>query len=321
MPAAQNGLKICSNPNCIHGGKPQPIDNFNKCARSKDGLNVYCKDCRKKYREENKDKIIEQKKTHYKKNFEKIQAYKKMWWDLNKEEKCKERRQKYEENKDTILAKQKEDYKQNKEKYQERSKKYRCQNKEKLSEHSKAWRKALALYDTYFDQISKYEECQRDPENLELIQVKCKYCGKFFNPSNGQLQARLNAINRSFQYQNRSHGECNLYCSKACKLSCPSYRKRTPNGKIKQNTSREVQPELRKMVLARDNWTCQKCGKSKEDFPELVLHCHHIDPVKSNPIESADIDNCVTFCKECHKWVHKNIPGCSLADLRKCINT
>jgi 5-methylcytosine-specific restriction endonuclease McrA len=49
------------------------------------------------------------------------------------------------------------------------------------------------------------------------------------------------------------------------------------------------------MVFERDNYKCVKCGEEKP------LHCHHIDPVKGNPIESADIDNCITLCKKCHK--------------------
>jgi len=77
-----------------------------------------------------------------------------------------------------------------------------------------------------------------------------------------------------------------------------------------------VQPELRKLVLLRDNYTCQKCNTSKEDNPDLELHCHHIDPVINNPIESADIDNCITLCKLCHKEIHKTISGCGFNELK-----
>jgi len=53
-------------------------------------------------------------------------------------------------------------------------------------------------------------------------------------------------------------------------------------------------------------------GKTVE---EAQLHCHHIDPVSQNPIESADIDNCITLCKECHKEVHKK-DDCKYHELR-----
>lgn len=45
--------KVCSNPNCIHKGKPQPRSNFHKRTASNDNLCCWCKDCirekRKKY--------------------------------------------------------------------------------------------------------------------------------------------------------------------------------------------------------------------------------------------------------------------------------
>jgi 5-methylcytosine-specific restriction endonuclease McrA len=63
------------------------------------------------------------------------------------------------------------------------------------------------------------------------------------------------------------------------------------------------------MVLERDGHQCIKCG-SKEG-----LQCHHIDPVATNPIESADLDNCVTLCMECHREVHQK-DGCRYGQLR-----
>ena len=226
-------------------------------------------------------------------------------------------------------AKQKEYYEKNKERLLAYHKKYRedhkdavkkkvseCydKNKEKYNKRKREYANSPAEYDIFIDKISPYEECQRDPENQELIQVRCKYCGRWFNPTNDQLRHRLTALN--CEITGRTHGESNLYCSEACKKSCPTYGQILYPKDFKQNTSREVQPELRKMVLARDNWTCQKCGKSKDEIPELILHCHHIFPLNEDPIRSADIDNCETLCKECHEWKHKNIPGCSYPELK-----
>jgi len=63
------------------------------------------------------------------------------------------------------------------------------------------------------------------------------------------------------------------------------------------------------MVLKRDDYTCQKCGS------EEILHCHHIFPLNENPVMSADINNCITLCKSCHKLAHK-IPGCGYHEMR-----
>jgi 5-methylcytosine-specific restriction endonuclease McrA len=67
---------------------------------------------------------------------------------------------------------------------------------------------------------------------------------------------------------------------------------------------------LRQMVLLRDNYTCQKCGS------EVSLHCHHIWPLNESPITSADMDECITLCKSCHKEIHMNVAGCGYYEMR-----
>ena len=108
-------------------------------------------------------------------------------------------------------------------------------------------------------------------------------------------------------------GEHRLYCSDGCKRACPIYGKRTKTlmkedairaGRLNWlELNREVQPELRQMVLKRDDYKCVKCDNVNE------LHCHHIFPVSTDPLLSADIDNCITLCVECHKEVHQQ-DGC-----------
>jgi 5-methylcytosine-specific restriction endonuclease McrA len=36
------------------------------------------------------------------------------------------------------------------------------------------------------------------------------------------------------------------------------------------------------------------------------LRCHHITGVEINPVESADLDNCITLCYNCHSRVHSS---------------
>ena len=237
-----------------------------------------CREYHKEYREQNKDKIKEYR-------------------EQNKD-KIKERDKKYRErNKDRIKEYQKEYQK-------EYGKEYREQNKDRIKEYQKEYDERIALYETYKDRLIGVDyKC--DEEGYLL--VRCKYCNKWFHPNNQSVRSYIQA----------GDGRLNLYCSEGCKKSCPTYGMRKYEKGFRQNTSREVQPELRKLVLERDNWTCQKCGKSKDEDINLILHCHHIDPVKSNPIESADMDNCVTLCKECHKEAHRR-KGCRYSDLANC---
>ena len=164
----------------------------------------------------------------------------------------------------------------------------------------------IPLYDTYAHQIDYCESVRRSPKNKDFLEIACTYCGKFFMPSTKEVQNRISALIG----REGSRGELRVYCSDGCKKACPIFRKKEwPEG-FKPATSREVQAELRQMVLERDDWTCQKCEET-----DAELHCHHITGVVQNPIESADIDNCITFCKNCHKWAHQQ-EGCRYHDLK-----
>jgi len=119
-------------------------------------------------------------------------------------------------------------------------------------------------------------------------------------------------------YLSAKYGNSN-FCSKNCSQkgnnnNFNNFNKNVwPKG-FKIATSREAQPELRQMVLKRDNYTCQKCNKHQDEL-KTGLHCHHIEGIRWEPLESADMDKCITLCKNCHKAVHK-IEGCNYNDMK-----
>lgn len=165
----------------------------------------------------------------------------------------------------------------------------------------------LPLYKTYKDQLYCENTSPVMERGLELFEVKCTYCDRFFRPSLYSVKNRVNFL------KGTSNNESRFYCSDKCKKACPIYGQKLYPKDFKISTSREVQPDLRKMVLKRDNYTCQHgdCGKTIED---AELHCHHIEGINVNPIESADMDLCITLCKKHHKLVHKE-KGCRYVDL------
>ena len=164
--------------------------------------------------------------------------------------------------------------------------------------------KGIPKYDLYAPKLEPYEECKRSKRDPNILRVKCAYCGIWFIPTLNQITARVDGIN---------HNDGNrFYCTPLCKKECPIAGQHKYYKGQKGSNSREVQPQLRQLVFARDKYECQKCGSTES------LHCHHIDPVISNPIESADMDNCITLCKECHKWCHMNIDGCGYGELANC---
>ena len=169
-------------------------------------------------------------------------------------------------------------------------------------------KRGLPFYDTYAGQISYCEEVKRNKHDIDILEIKCAYCGKWFIPK------RVAIINRICSLEGNQTGECRLYCSAQCKKECPTYKQiKYPKG-FKSATSREVQPELRQLCFERDNYTCQKCKKHQNEL-QTGLHCHHIEGIRHEPLESADLDNVITVCKTCHKEIHKQ-PDCGYYDMR-----
>ena len=176
--------------------------------------------------------------------------------------------------------------------------------------------KNIPMYDTYVSQLEWCEEVRRSPTDRNILEVRCTYCGRWFIPSRIYVTRRLQAL------KDQITGYQNFYCSEGCKQACPLYQK-SPDQLMKEDAirasrlgwlelNREVQPELRKLVLERDGYQCTKCSSKGP------LHCHHIYPVATDPLESADMDNCITLCIDCHKKVHKK-DGCKYGELKICI--
>jgi len=176
-----------------------------------------------------------------------------------------------------------------------------------IGRYKKPYRKSnIPPYDTFQPQLEPYGvECRRNKDDENVLEVKCMYCDRWHIPLYTSVQSKISAI------KGKTSGEQNLYCSDECKKACPTYRQILYPKDFKINTSREVQPELRKLVLKRDNYTCQKCGTSNTE-----LHCHHYEGVEVNPVESADMDQCITLCKECHNEVHKK-DKCGIKDYQR----
>jgi len=59
---------------------------------------------------------------------------------------------------------------------------------------------------------------------------------------------------------------------------------------------------FRNIVRSRDNWTCQKCGRSE------YVQAHHIDQVKDYPLFTNLPDNGISLCVYCHADAHPEVP-------------
>jgi len=160
------------------------------------------------------------------------------------------------------------------------------------------YNKGIPLYNTYAYRMDYAENCRRNNDDRNILETKCAYCGSWFIPTISQVYERIRAL------EGRNYGEQRIYCSNKCKMECPIYHQILYPKDSKPKTSREVHPELRQMRFKIDNYTCQKCGKHQGEL-KVGLHCHHIEGIRWEPLESADLDKCITVCKNCHLEIHK----------------
>jgi len=142
----------------------KPVDGFHKCIGRKDGLDFYCRLCKKEYRKANSDKIKEYKKEYYKTNSDKIKEYIKEYRKANSD-KIKEYNKEYREANFEYI---KEYRKANSDKIKESTKEYRKANSDKIKESTKEYRKANS------DKIKEYkkEYAKDNPDKRNALQAK-----------------------------------------------------------------------------------------------------------------------------------------------------
>lgn len=257
------------------------IECFSRDKSKSDGRKSCCKECDRIYNKNNKTKRIEWQKKYDEKNKEKIYQYQRKY------RKC------------------------NKGKIRDRSKSWYENNKNRKKIKTVDWYNSYIKFTSeskYRKEIELYEEVKESTDGN--LMCKCAYCGEWFEPVRRQIASRIDAING----KSGKNAENRLYCSQKCKDNCPVYRQHLYSKDQKPATSREVQPELRQLVFERDNYTCQKCSTHRDNL-EVGIHCHHKEGILWEPIQSADVDMCITLCECCHKEVH-SIDGCGYNDLK-----
>ena len=59
--------------------------------------------------------------------------------------------------------------------------------------------------------------------------------------------------------------------------------------------------DKRDYILKLGNYTCEKCLKSKEKYPRLILNVHHIH---YNSLGNEGRHDLMILCSKCHKKEH-----------------
>jgi hypothetical protein len=146
--------------NCTKCNINKDLTEFSKRKSSKDGLNLWCKNCNKSYLKtyylENKERLDEINKEHYQVNKESYLIRSKNYRDNNREQIAEYHEEYYEKNKNILIEYKKIHYSENKEEYLTKSKEYREENKEEYLNYLKEWR------ENNKEKILDYKEENRD---------------------------------------------------------------------------------------------------------------------------------------------------------------
>ena len=190
---------------------------------------------------------------------------------------------------------------------------YYLENVDYIKEYRIKRNQQFANYSSYVHKIDFVDKVRRDPNNQKLIQVQCKLCKKWFNPTNRQIALRVHAL---FGKSISIGTENNLYCSQECKDSCPLYntnastlitQQRLKSNNLKKEDFQRMTQELRSYFLKLRN--PNRCELCEEEFNQKDLILHHIVPVAIEHMLEADEDNVIFICKDCHSKTHQ-IDGC-----------
>lgn len=116
----------------------------------------------------------------------------------------------------------------------------------------------------------------KDNPQYNRVDKNCKFCGKEFTVKNYRKDTAL-------------------YCSRKCKTD-DNLGLSSETERLRKNNDYKIWREL---VYERDNYSCQKCLVKGGE-----INAHHIQNFSDNKDLRLDIDNGITFCRECHYKFH-----------------
>lgn len=289
--------KLVTEKTCYKCNKTKSPEEFHKNKYNYDGLQKMCKLCRSETYHVS-DKTLKRK------------------YDADR----------YQKNKESHNILCRKHYSDHKEEYKIYNKEYHKKNKEVCNVRNKQYSTSNARYEGFFNKLTIDESPILHNDGVSL-EVKCKYCGKYFIPTNRMVTKRTGALNGIVE------GDGYLYCSDSCKYSCPVFGQhkypkgfKQKNGEITENSGHEGDEIWRQEIIKRNieeygQLQCEICGNTNEN----ELSTHHEKPRKTHPEMSLDPDNGWVLCSfgkgnNCHlKYGHPKGTSCSTVELAKLV--
>lgn len=174
----------------------------------------------------------------------------------------------------------------------------------------------LKFYEKNYPYSFMIDEMREDPKTKK-VQVRCTYSECEHSEKNDgwfDLTPTL-ACFREYDLV-RDWDGYNYYCSDECRCLCPIRGKNAQTlikeraliiGGVNDEEHEWIGMKIddsdkkvwRKVCLERDGYLCQWCEIAPAE------HVHHINPVKTHPMEALDPPNGLSCCMTCHyKYGH-----------------
>jgi hypothetical protein len=156
------------------------------------------------------------------------------------------------------------------------------------------------------------------------MKINCKYCNTEIENSTGKRLFCNDRCRASYNYRNKNYVEvnceiCKIPYKKSLRIgsklrnwcrSCATAGKNSPTwkgghehwqegklGRDKDGLSWKIQ---RQLCRERDNYTCQDCGKHRDELG-YIPHCDHEIPYRVS--RSHALFNLKLRCRSCHKKI------------------
>jgi hypothetical protein len=137
----------------------------------------------------------------------------------------------------------------------------------------------------------------RQPKFGEVVGPNSKYHGATYTRRFGSWGSALKAF---VEYINKEEETVITEEKTNSELIPINTSKATKPKKVvkRKRTTRNINLRLRFTILQRDNFSCNKCGRSPAKDPNVVLHVDHITPWSKGG--ETEIENLETLCKNCN---------------------
>jgi len=154
---------------------------------------------------------------------------------------------------------------------------------------------AKCKWETYGAQLLP---CDSPTEINGMLWVKCKRCGKSFQPTVRQTRARMYA-------NSTGRGDSNFYCGDECKGSCAIFGKvKYPTYLMKPEQKRDCHKTIKKALVENQcdengYQYCERCG----DIISTDMH-HVIEVAKHGTEKAYEPASMMLLCPNCHQITH-----------------